>query len=89
MRMCGEVERFKYLGSVLQKDGGFKENMKHKIKCGRMEWKEALGALYDKNISIRLNDLVLQDISENRNVVWIRILGKRQENKTKDECSGN
>jgi len=41
MRMCdddvGEVEWFKYLGSVLQKDGGFKEDMKYKIKCGRIK----------------------------------------------------
>lgn len=29
-----EVERYKYLRSVLQKDGNFEEDMKHRIKCG-------------------------------------------------------
>lgn len=29
-----EVERFEYLGSVLQKNGSFKEDIKHRNKCG-------------------------------------------------------
>lgn len=28
--VLGDVERFKYLGSVLQKNGGLKEDMKHR-----------------------------------------------------------
>lgn len=30
----GEVEWFEYLGSVLQKNGGFRELMKYRIKRG-------------------------------------------------------
>lgn len=33
----GGVEMFKYLDSVLHKDDGFKEDMKHKIICGCMK----------------------------------------------------
>ena len=49
-----EVEKFKYLGSVVQKDGGFEEDIKHRIKCGRVKWREASGVLCDKRIPIRL-----------------------------------
>ena len=52
--VVGEVERFKYLGSVIQKDGGFEEDMKHRIKCGWTKWREASGILCDKRIPIRL-----------------------------------
>lgn len=33
-KIC-ETERFKYLRSVLQNDGGLEENMKHRVTC---EW---------------------------------------------------
>jgi hypothetical protein len=46
--------RFKYLVSVVQKNGSFEENMKHRIKCGWMKWREASGVLCDKRIPIRL-----------------------------------
>jgi len=29
-----EVEIFKYLGSFVQKDRGFEEDVKHRIRCG-------------------------------------------------------
>ena len=48
------MERFKYLRSVVQKDGGFEEDMKHRIKCGWTKWREASGILCDKRIPIRL-----------------------------------
>ena len=50
----GEVERFKYLGSVVQKDGGFEEDVKNRIKCGWMKWREASGVLCDRRMPIRL-----------------------------------
>jgi len=48
------VKRFKYLGFILQKNGFFKEDMNHRIKCGCMKWREASGILYDKSIPMRL-----------------------------------
>lgn len=32
-----EVKRVKYLGLILQKDGSFKENIKHMVKCKWMK----------------------------------------------------
>lgn len=32
--MVSEVESFKYLASFVQNDWCFKEDVKHKIKCG-------------------------------------------------------
>jgi hypothetical protein len=49
-----EVESFKYLGSFVQKNGGLDEDVKHRIKCGWMKWREASGVLCDKRIPIRL-----------------------------------
>jgi len=46
--VVGEVERFKYLGSLLQKNGCLEENINHKIMCGWMKWKKASGVLCDK-----------------------------------------
>lgn len=52
----GEVEIFKYLESFVQKNGGFDEQVKHRIKC---EWIEMLssetsGVLYNKKMQIML-----------------------------------
>jgi hypothetical protein len=52
--MIGEVENFKYLGLFVQKDTGFGMDVKHRIKCGWMKWRKALGVLCDKRIPMRL-----------------------------------
>ena len=49
-----EVESFKYLGSFVQKNGDLDEDVKHRIKCGWMKWREASGVLCDKRIPMRL-----------------------------------
>lgn len=56
-KLCGDivgaVQRFMYL-IRLQKNFDFAEDMKHKIKCGWLKWKEAQGILYNKKIPIGL-----------------------------------
>lgn len=55
----GEVERYKYLESVLQMNGGFVEDMIHysyRIVCEWMNWKKMSVILYAKSIPIRLKD---------------------------------
>lgn len=59
--MCGnkvgDVESLMYLGSVLQKNVGFEEDMKHKIRFEWIEWRESSSILYfcvTKVISIKL-----------------------------------
>jgi hypothetical protein len=51
-----EVENFKYLVSFVQKDRGRGVGMdiKQRIKCSWLKWREVLGILSDKSISMRL-----------------------------------
>lgn len=52
----GQVERFKYLESILQMDAVFEKYMKNnKIKCEWTKWREVSVILYDKRIKTRLN----------------------------------
>jgi hypothetical protein len=44
MKINGNVGDFKYLGSFVQKGGGFGMDVKHRIKCGLMKWREVLGS---------------------------------------------
>lgn len=50
----GDVERFMYLGSVLQRDMGFEIYMKHMIKFRWILWEEMLCILCDKRIPVGL-----------------------------------
>jgi hypothetical protein len=50
----GEVENFIYLGLFLQKVGGFGMDVKHRVKCGWMKWRESSGVLCDNRIPMRL-----------------------------------
>lgn len=58
MTIIGDVRRdinsFKYLELFIQKNCGFNENMKHRIKCGLIEWRDELGILCDERILMRL-----------------------------------
>jgi len=48
------VEILKYLGSFVQKNGSFDKDVKCRIKCGWIKWKEASGVLCNKRIPMRL-----------------------------------
>jgi hypothetical protein len=39
---------FRYLGSMLQRDGDIDEDVSHRIKVGWMKWCQASGVLCDK-----------------------------------------
>jgi len=49
-----EVKSFKYLGSFRQKNGGFDKDVKHRIKCESIKWKNVSGVLCNKKIPMRL-----------------------------------
>jgi len=49
-----EVGSFKYLGvPIVQENGGFDEDVKHRIKCGWIKLREASGVLCDKRTPLR------------------------------------
>ena len=54
----GEVvyrkDTFRYLGSMLQRDGDIDEDVSHRIKAGWMKWRQASGVLCDKRVPQKL-----------------------------------
>ncbi|KAK9756043.1 hypothetical protein RND81_01G069300 [Saponaria officinalis] len=47
-------EFFRYLGSIIQKDGELDGDVAHRIKAGWLKWKSATGFLCDKDMPHRL-----------------------------------
>ena len=47
-------DTFRYLGSMLQRDGDIDEDVSHRIKAGWMKWRQASGVLCDKRVSQKL-----------------------------------
>uniref|UniRef100_A0A8I7BIV4 Reverse transcriptase domain-containing protein n=1 Tax=Hordeum vulgare subsp. vulgare TaxID=112509 RepID=A0A8I7BIV4_HORVV len=47
-------DTFRYLGSMLQKDGDIDEDVGHRIKAGWMKWRQASGVLCDKRVPQKL-----------------------------------
>ena len=43
-----QKDTFRYLGSVLQKDGGIDEDVRHRISAGWLKWRQASGILCDE-----------------------------------------
>ena len=47
---------FKYLGSIIQKDGEIDSDVNHRIQVGWLKWMSATGVLCDRNISLWLKE---------------------------------
>ena len=47
-------DTFRYLGSMLQKDGDVDEDVSHRIKAGWMKWRQASGVLCDRRVPQKL-----------------------------------
>ena len=43
-------DTFRYLGSMLQRDGDIDDDVSHRIKAGWMKWRQASGVLCDKRV---------------------------------------
>lgn len=58
VRLDGQVvpekDTFRYLGSMLQKDGDIDEDVSHRIKTGWMKWRQASGVLCDRRVPQKL-----------------------------------
>jgi len=53
-----KVEKFKYLGSIIQQKVEIDEDINHHIKVGWQKWKYASGVLCGKRMHVRLKDKV-------------------------------
>ena len=47
-------DTFRYLGSMLQKDGDIDEDVRHRIAAGWLKWRQASGILCDKKVPQKL-----------------------------------
>jgi hypothetical protein len=47
-------DTFRYLGSMLQKDGDIDEDVSHRIKAGWLKWRQASGNLCDPRMPQKL-----------------------------------
>jgi hypothetical protein len=58
VRLDGQVvpkkNTFRYLGSMLKKDGDIDEDVSHRIKVGWLKWRQASGVLCDPMVSLKL-----------------------------------
>ena len=48
------VDKFKYLGSIIEKRGDINDDINHCIRVGWQKWRNAYGVLCDKKIPVSL-----------------------------------
>ena len=53
-----EVNTFKYLGSVIQKDGGIEREITNRIQAGWANWKKCSGVLCDRKMPMKLKSKI-------------------------------
>jgi hypothetical protein len=58
VRLDGQVvpkkNNFRYLGSMLQKNGDIDEDVSHRIKAGWLKWRQASGVLCNSRVPLKL-----------------------------------
>jgi hypothetical protein len=54
--MVFKKDTFRYLGLMLQKDGGISEDVSHRIKTDWLKWRQTSGVLCDPSVSLKLKD---------------------------------
>jgi hypothetical protein len=66
VRLDGQVvpkkDTFRYLGSILQKDGDIDEDISHRIKAGWLKWRQASGVLCDPRVPLKLKGKFLRTV---------------------------
>jgi hypothetical protein len=53
-QMVPKKDTFRYLGSMLQKNGDIDEDVSHRIKAGWLKWRQAFDVLCDPMVSLKL-----------------------------------
>ena len=57
-RPIPKVDKFKYLGSIIQQNGDINEDINYRIKVGWQKWKYSSGVLCDKRVPCGLKGKV-------------------------------
>ena len=60
--MLEQVKVFKYLGSVVQEDGGMKNEISNRIQSGWRNWRKCSGVLCDRKIPVKLKGKVYKTV---------------------------
>src|SRR6185312_14165324 len=55
-QVVAHKDTFRYLGSMLQKDGGIDEDVRHRISAGWLKWCQTSGVLCDRRVPQKLKD---------------------------------
>ncbi|GJN23525.1 hypothetical protein PR202_gb11181 [Eleusine coracana subsp. coracana] len=58
-QLVAKKDTFRYLGSMLQKDGDIDEDVRHRISAGWLKWRQASGVLCDKRVPQKLKALLV------------------------------
>ena len=53
-QMVPQKDMFRYLGSMLPRDGDIDEDVKHRISAGWLKWRQASGVLCDRRVPQKL-----------------------------------
>jgi hypothetical protein len=53
-QVVAKKDTFRYLGSMLQKDGDIDEDVRHRISAGWLKWRQVSGVLCDKRVPQKL-----------------------------------
>jgi hypothetical protein len=78
VRLNGQVvpkkDTFRYMGSMLQKDGDINEDLSHRIKAGWLKWCQASGVLCDPRVPLKIKGKFYRTTIRPAMFVWSRML---------------
>ena len=57
-----KVDAFKYLGSVIDRDGTSQQDVQSRVWVGWMKWRELTGVLCDKNMPVKMKSKVYRTV---------------------------
>ena len=83
-QLLENVDHFKYLGSVIDKDGTINRDVDLRVRAAWSSWRKLIGVLYDRKIPLRLK-ANYQTGSD----VWERMLGNEGDQQAKDCYHGD
>ena len=82
------VDHFKYLGSVIDKDGTIDRDMDLRVQAAWSSWRKLTGVLYDRKIPLRLKAKI-RDHNQTGSDVWERMLGDEGDQQEEDCYHGD